>query len=273
MPVRNGLKKKSINGTNLKDAINSILQQTYKNLEIIISDDCSDNETKDYLKDISKNDQRIKLFFQEENLGWEKNFKFILDKSKGEYFKWACQDDIISEDYIYSNYNFLKNNPDYVSSSSKFCYENKPEKIFSFNLDQNLYERIKNFFKFRHISHNVIYSLIRTEKIKNTIDLSKQYWAIDWIINLELLLEGKFKTVENGLVKYGIHGFSKNKEYLKKENLTKKKIYKILPFYELMKNLFLKTFMLKELSIFEKVSIYISSFKINLYFFKKNLWK
>ena len=270
-PVKNGFKNK--NKFNLKDALDSILNQTYKNLEIIISDDLSDDETKDFLEQISKKDKRIKLFFQKENLGWEKNFKFVLDKSSGKYFKFSCQDDIISKDYIESNFNFLEKNLDFVCSSSKFSYEDKPDEIKSFNLDQNLFERIKNFFKIRHISHNILYSLIRKERMNKTIDFAKKYWAIDWIFDLDLIIEGKFKTIQDGFIKFGVHGSSKEKNFLNRENLKNKKIYKILPFYELMKYLFNKTIRLNKLSFFQKLSIYFSSLKINFYFLKKLITK
>ena len=273
IPVKNGFKYESYDKTNIKNVLDSILNQTYENLEIIISDDCSNDETRKYLDEVSKIDKRIRLFFQKENLGWEKNFKFVLDNSKGEFFKWNAQDDIISKDYIEKNYTFLNENSEYVACSSKFNYENKPDQYKFFNLDQNLFHRIKNFFKYRHISHNLFHSLIRMKNIRNTIDLSKKYWAIDWIIDLDLLFQGKFKTIEDGLVRFGVHGASKKKEYKRKENLSNKKIYKIFPFYELMKHVFLRTYGLKKLSIMEKISIYVSLIKINLYLFKKKIEK
>lgn len=273
IPVKNGFKYESYDKTNIKNVLDSILNQTYENLEIIISDDCSNDETRRYLDEISKIDKRIRLFFQKENLGWEKNFKFVLDNSKGEFFKWNAQDDIISKDYIEKNYTFLNENSEYVACSSKFNYENKPDQYKFFNLDQNLFYRIKNFFKYRHISHNLLFSLIRMKNIRNTIDLSKKYWAIDWIFDLDLLFQGKFKTIEDGLIRFGVHGASKKKEYKRKENLSNKKIYKIFPFYELMKHVFLRTYGLKKLSIMEKISIYVSLIKINLYLFKKKIEK
>ena len=273
IPIKNGFSYKSFDKTNLKSVLDSILNQTYENLEIIISDDCSNDETKKYLDEVSKIDKRIKLFFQRESLGWEKNFKFVLDNSKGEFFKWNCQDDVISKDYIEKNYTFLNDNSEYIACSSKFNYENKPDQYISFNLDQNLFQRIKNFFRYRHISHNLLFSLIRMKNVRNTIDLSKKYWAIDWIFNLDLLFQGKFKTIRDGSIRFGILGASKKNEYKYKENLLNKKIYKIFPFYELMKHVFFKTYKLEELSIFEKIYIHISLIKINLYFFKKKFFK
>ena len=57
----------------IKEQIESILNQTYKNIQIIISDDCSKDGTRQILKEYEKND-KIKVFYQEENLGYVKNF-------------------------------------------------------------------------------------------------------------------------------------------------------------------------------------------------------
>lgn len=269
MPVKNGFRINSKEGINLERALNSILNQTYTNLEIIISDDCSNDETGLYLEKIARSDKRVKLFNQKKTLGLGPNFSFVLNKSKGKYFKWSAQDDLISNDFIEQNVNFLENNPDFVCSSSKFFYENNIDKCFKYNLDGNLFERIKKFFSIRHNAHNITHSLIKKEFMLKATDFSKDFWAIDWIFGLDLLILGKFKTIENGSITFGSNGMSRQKNFSKREVYNYKLIYNILPFYELMKNLFLKTIFLKNLTYLEKIIIYYYSFKINLYFFIK----
>lgn len=269
MPVKNGFKVNSKESINLEKSLNSILNQSYTNLEIVISNDCSNDQTKIYLEKISKIDKRIKLFNQKDSLGLGPNFDFVLKKSTGKYFKWNAQDDLISSDYIENNLNFLENNPNYICSSSKFFYENKIDNFLEYNLDGRLFERIKNFFKIRHNSHNLTHSLIKKEFVLKAIDFSNDYWAIDWIFGLNLLIMGKFRTIKNGTVIFGTDGMSRQKKFVKRKIYNKKLIYNILPYYELMKNLFFKTIFLKELSFFEKITIYYYSFKINLYYFIK----
>ena len=66
----------------LKMQIDSILQQTYKNFTLIISDDCSTNEeVREILEEYEQKDNRIQLYFQPQNLGYTKNFEFVLTKS------------------------------------------------------------------------------------------------------------------------------------------------------------------------------------------------
>ena len=223
IPVKNGFANKSEKDINLEKAIYSILNQSYTNLEIIISNNNSNDKTNIFLEEISKTDNRIKLFNQQKEISWAENFRFVLDKSTGKYFRWNAADDMISEDYIYHNVEFLENNLDYVSSSSKCYYQNKPEIVNSYNLDKNLYYRIKGFFVIRDIAHNILHSLVRREAMYKTIDISEDYFAVDWTFSLDLLFNGKFKTLNKGYVFYGTKGMSKQQSFINRDVYIKKK--------------------------------------------------
>jgi len=85
----------------LQEQIDSILNQTYRNISLIISDDNSTNEeVKDVLRKYALNDKRIVLFFQSENLGYIKNFEFLLKKSHANYIMFSDHDDIWFENKI-----------------------------------------------------------------------------------------------------------------------------------------------------------------------------
>ena len=60
----------------LKSQIDSILNQTYTDFRLLISDDSSNDSTVSILKEYEKLDKRIVLFLQEKNLGIMKNFEF-----------------------------------------------------------------------------------------------------------------------------------------------------------------------------------------------------
>ncbi len=79
----------------LKRQIESILKQTYENIKIYISDDNSPNSrVAEILKQYEKIDERIKLFIQPKNLGYNKNFEFLLNQSKANYVMFSDHDDI-----------------------------------------------------------------------------------------------------------------------------------------------------------------------------------
>jgi len=90
----------------LKEQLESILHQTYKNLEIIIVDDCSTDTTISIIKQYMKIDDRISFFQNQDNLGFLKNFEKALPLSNGSYIALADQDDIWKENKIEI---FLKN--------------------------------------------------------------------------------------------------------------------------------------------------------------------
>lgn len=78
--------------------IQSILNQTYRNLEVVITDDCSKDSTSQIIS--SFEDDRIKYFQNTENLGVEKNWNKTLHLSKGKYCKVMGADDIIYPTFI-----------------------------------------------------------------------------------------------------------------------------------------------------------------------------
>lgn len=82
-------------------ALKSLTSQSYKNLEIIVSDDCSPGEeTKKVVHEFMEKDPRIRYYRQEKNLGPNLNHRFVFEKSIGEYFFWASEDDEWNEKFI-----------------------------------------------------------------------------------------------------------------------------------------------------------------------------
>jgi glycosyltransferase involved in cell wall biosynthesis len=77
----------------LKEQLESLLWQTYPNLEIIVSDDASQDNTVNILNRCM-NDKRLRVVFQEKNLGPAKNFEYAVTLAGGEYIAFADQDDI-----------------------------------------------------------------------------------------------------------------------------------------------------------------------------------
>ena len=84
-------------GSYLKDALKSATSQTYQNLEIIVSNNCSEDDTEEIVK--SFNDPRIRYFRQNTNIGMTNNLKFCLEQTKGDYFLLLADDDMIDSDF------------------------------------------------------------------------------------------------------------------------------------------------------------------------------
>lgn len=76
-------------------AIESVLNSTYTNLELIISDDCSADNTVNIAKAFSKKDARTQVFVNEQNLGDYPNRNKAASYAKGKYIKYLDSDDIL----------------------------------------------------------------------------------------------------------------------------------------------------------------------------------
>ena len=101
----------------LRRTLECITGQTYQNLEIIVSDNCSPmSETEAVVKEFIAKDCRIQYYRQEENRGPGFNFGFVLEKATGEYFLWAADDDIHEREFIRILVDPLEKNPDILGS-------------------------------------------------------------------------------------------------------------------------------------------------------------
>lgn len=91
--------------------IESAINQTYKNIEIIICDNYSSDGTWKLLESLASIDYRIKIYRNDSNIGPMKNWAKCLEKSNGEYIKFLWSDDTIDQDFIYKCARVLKINP------------------------------------------------------------------------------------------------------------------------------------------------------------------
>lgn len=84
----------------LKEQMDSILAQSIQDFEIIVCDDCSSDGTWDLLQTYAEQDSRIKVFLNDQNLGYKKNFAKAMNLCNGEYIALSDQDDIWEKDHL-----------------------------------------------------------------------------------------------------------------------------------------------------------------------------
>ena len=107
----------------IERCIRSILRQSYKNLEIIIVDDGSNDKTKLILNKLSKeNKNNIKIITNKKNIGLTKSLNIAANNADGEWLARLDSDDLSKKDRIKSQINFVNNNPEYsiIGSSCDF---------------------------------------------------------------------------------------------------------------------------------------------------------
>jgi len=84
----------------LRRSIASALAQDYRNIELVISDNGSTDETEAICREFAAGDVRVKYIRQPRNLGPTPNFLAALEQSSGAYFMWLCDDDWIDPNYV-----------------------------------------------------------------------------------------------------------------------------------------------------------------------------
>ena len=103
------------------ECLNSIKNQTYKNIELIISDDSSKDGTEKIINKFIEENKNLKskFFIQKKNLNISRNFNFLFKKSKGRYIIFFGGDDIMEKNKIEIQLKTLIENP-----MASFCYSN-----------------------------------------------------------------------------------------------------------------------------------------------------
>lgn len=100
----------------ISDCLNSIFSQSYQNIELLIGEDCSTDNTleiiQSWVKEHSSRFVRCEVFAHEKNYGITKNFNSLLKMAKGKYLKSIAGDDIIMPDGIKDEVEFYCHNPE-----------------------------------------------------------------------------------------------------------------------------------------------------------------
>lgn len=202
IPVYNG-------EASLEQALKSISSQSFRDYEVIISDNASTDNTAQICQEMAAINPRIKYFRQENNIGAVANFKFVLDKAVGEYFHWLAADDTRSDNFLELNVNFLDENVDYVASTCPNRFEGQAEADnVTFSLVGTPGERFASFLDHCWQSQAVYYSVVRTAILRQCDVIGQSFWAADWAIDLFLASRGNINRTDDGWMELGAAGAS-----------------------------------------------------------------
>lgn len=198
----------------LKEEIDSILNQTYTNFRLLISDDCSKDSTIQILKEYEQKDNRIKVFLQEKNLGYVKNFEFLLTKVENEIYALSDQDDVWNNDKVEKTYKKLKEeDADLVFTDLEIVNEKLETINSSFNDYMFLSRKIKKYYKDYRLQYlyNCITGCTLMSKKKYLekiipIPMDSKYVIHDTWIGLIVALNGKITYLDEATIKYRQHG-------------------------------------------------------------------
>ena len=170
----------------LKRALEFITKQTYKQLEIIVSDNASsDNRVKKIVDDFLSVDARIVYFKQKQNTGVLANAEFVLKKSSGEYFMWFSDDDWRAPEFIENLVDQLESNKHvnmafcdyhevYEDGSRALGYPDSHLEVYKPFLSSHRLIRTITYYmqNAKRGKSNIFYSLFR-KRILDTLDITR----------------------------------------------------------------------------------------------------
>ncbi|NER51118.1 MAG: glycosyltransferase family 2 protein [Symploca sp. SIO1A3] len=226
----------------LRRALESVIKQTYQNLEIIVSDNCSAEtetegrtETEMIVREFMEQDERIQYVRQEENIGLFYNKKFLFEVSHGEYFTWLCDDDERSPEYI----EVCMEEFDKPEVSSKLLLVNSFSELkdpvqgkvlavdqgcttVGLPVSQRYQNYISSIYKEQAAVGDLIYGVIKSEAIKKAMAVQPNFIPWDHIFLAQLALDGEFYTIPQRLMSSAPGGLSNLTGMSKKEKRQKK---------------------------------------------------
>lgn len=216
----------------IKEQVESILNQTYENIQIIISDDCSTDNTRQVLKEY-ENNEKIKIFYQEKNLGYVKNFEFLLKQVKSNLYMLSDQDDVWKKEKVEKSVEKIESEKlDLVFGDLEVVDENLNTLYKSYNRYMHLIHKIKKYQKDYRLQY--LYNCMTGCTIisrKNWIDkvlpfpTNSKYMIHDYWLGLVIALNGKVGYIEEPYILYRQH--RKNQVGSKKASKTASKLEEV----------------------------------------------
>lgn len=199
-------------------AIESVLGQTFGDLELIISDNASSDGTRAICERYARSDRRITLIRQYRNIGAEPNFNAVADMATGSYFKWLGGDDVCEPTYVERCVEALASHGDAVLAyqypiviDEQGTRLSDPPSALSVDAAE-VPARLAALLRNLHVSggwHASIYSfcMMRTEAMRQAGPLGS-YFASDNVFVLTMGLLGRFVDLDSRDLKLRVHADS-----------------------------------------------------------------
>jgi glycosyltransferase involved in cell wall biosynthesis len=195
----------------LAEAIGSILAQTFEDLELIISDNASTDDTEAICRGFAEKDDRVRYVRNRENLGAAYNFNQTFHLSSGEYFKWAAHDDLLDPRFVERCVDVLERDRSVAVSYSRWGpIGEEGERIeVDYGVD---WRRVPSdpVDRFRFIVHKdgkalyPIFGLFRSDVLVRT-GLHPPIPSGDWVLTCEVGLHGGFRELDDVLFLHRWH--------------------------------------------------------------------
>lgn len=235
----------------LKKCIQSTLNQTYRNFEVIFVDNNSTDKSKEILSGF--NDIRIKYFFSKKKLPLGNARNYALEKCKGDLITFLDVDDWYSNDKLELQVKeFLRDKETGLVFTNYFQYNNKSKKKFLIDCKRHEKSITQNLIDDYNIG--IITIMVKNDLIKALKFNSDYNFVEDFDMVIRLSFITKFKFIENPTAFYRIHD----------NNLSKVKLSNYIEEYKVWISNFDKLNKNREKFVFNKITTHIKLMEIKL---------
>jgi glycosyltransferase involved in cell wall biosynthesis len=188
----------------VRRCIESVLAQDFTDLELVICDNASDDETVETLEEYARQDPRVAVTVNEANIGSHENMNRVLELSRGTLFRWISADDWLEPQALSAGVKALERHPDAVGVTSGFTIHTpdgaarheRYEGEFPSSPDPaRRFERMIWFFHAGDAKYDPIYGIYRREQLIRSGRLRPNE-RTDWLLSAELALMGPIVHID-----------------------------------------------------------------------------
>lgn len=197
VPVFNGEKY-------LRQALDSLIEQTFEDFEVVISDNASTDSTPDICAEYVAADSRFRLVRQATNLGAAANYNHVVILARGTYFKWLAHDDWCEPTFLERCVAELDRSEQSVLAYTDTYVVDPHDNYMYSDPDRLLPQQASPVGRLVHTLNNLnmvnaVFGLIRADDLRKT-GLIGAYVASDYVLMVELSLLGAFLHVDEPLI-------------------------------------------------------------------------
>jgi len=183
----------------LQHAVASVLGQDYPNIELVISDNASTDETREWCEELSRRDSRVRYIRQQTNIGLTANYAAVFWEARGAFYMAFADDDRLDPSYVSQCVQALIDHPDYANVSGKVRMFREQDYLFDGRGDSALQEsgedRIVHYLR-RVVENGAIYGVMRRETVA-TVPPMPNIMAGDWLYISSIAFKGKLRTLDS----------------------------------------------------------------------------
>jgi glycosyltransferase involved in cell wall biosynthesis len=191
----------------IERCIGSVVSQDFTDLELVISDNASDDGTRGLLEEYARADRRIRPIANEINIGSHENMNRVLDLARGEFFRWISADDWLEPGCLSACIRALRASPDAIGATTYFTintvdgltrYEEYRGEFPTSSDPALRFERMLWFFHAGDAKYDPIYGVYRRDALMRSHRLRASEQT-DWLLCAELALMGPIIHVDKRL--------------------------------------------------------------------------